>query len=108
VGHEVVFKGQGKPAYSAFEGVTSALSGNTLDELLHAHGVTNLDVVGIATDYCVQATALDAVQHGYWTTMLLDLTAAVAGEEGRNSATKNLVNAGVVVLNTDLLGWPNG
>jgi nicotinamidase/pyrazinamidase len=113
VGYEVVFKGEGKPAYSAFEGVTfeavtSTQQGNSLDEVLRGHNVTNVDVVGIATDYCVKATALDAVQHGYWTTMLLDLTAAVAGEEGRTSATMALVDAGVVVVNTDLLGWPNG
>jgi nicotinamidase/pyrazinamidase len=37
-----------------------------------------VDVAGIATDYCVRATALDAVRHGFATRVLLDLTASVA------------------------------
>ena len=41
-------------------------------------GVDQLDICGIATDYCVHATALDAVREGFDTTVLLDLTAAVA------------------------------
>ena len=43
-----------------------------------AHGVDQVDVCGIATDYCVRATALDAAANGFTTTVLLDLTAAVA------------------------------
>ena len=43
-------------------------------------GVTALDVVGIATDHCVRATALDAARAGLATRVLLDLTAGVARE----------------------------
>ena len=45
---------------------------------LRARGVDAVDVVGIATDHCVRATALDAVREGFATTVLLDLTAGVA------------------------------
>ena len=51
-------KGQGQPAYSAFEG--TADDGRTLDVVLEEAGIDELDVVGIATDHCVKASALDA------------------------------------------------
>jgi nicotinamidase-related amidase len=54
-----VHKGQGKPAYSIFEGVTD--DGETLAQILDRLGVTDVDLVGLATDYCVRASALDAV-----------------------------------------------
>mgnify|MGYP000617840494 CR=1 FL=1 len=57
-----VAKGQGVPAYSAFEGVTD--SGESLAKVLSAHAITDLDVVGIATDHCVRASVLDAIQSG--------------------------------------------
>jgi nicotinamidase/pyrazinamidase len=53
-----VRKGQGRPAYSIFEGVTD--DGEPLPQRLNELGVTEIDVVGIATDYCVLASALDA------------------------------------------------
>ncbi|PPK68931.1 isochorismatase family protein [Actinokineospora auranticolor] len=74
---EAVFsKGAYAAAYSGFEG--SAADGNTLEAWLRARGVTRVDVVGIATDHCVRATALDAARAGFATTVLLDLTAGVA------------------------------
>lgn len=69
-------KGEYAAAYSGFEG--RAADGRGLQEWLTAHEVTNVDVCGIATDYCVRATALDAASGGFDTTVLLDLTAAVA------------------------------
>ena len=54
-----VKKGQGQPAYSIFEGVTD--DGETVAALLDRLDVTDVDVVGIATDYCVRASALDAL-----------------------------------------------
>ncbi len=71
-----VKKGQGRPAYSLFEGVTDA--GETVAELLDSHGVVDVDVVGIATDYCVRASALDAIEHGRHVRVLTDLVAGVA------------------------------
>jgi nicotinamidase-related amidase len=54
-----VRKGQGKPAYSIFEGVTD--DSESVSAVLDRLGVTEIDVVGIATDYCVRASALDAL-----------------------------------------------
>jgi nicotinamidase/pyrazinamidase len=72
----VIYKGHYAPAYSAFEGVTA--DGEKLSRWLLDRGVDQVDVCGIATDYCVRATALDAVRDGFETAVLLDLTAAVA------------------------------
>lgn len=71
-----VRKGQGVPAYSAFEGTTD--DGRDLAGVLAEQGVTDLDVVGIATDYCVRASALDALAAGARVRVLTDLIAGVA------------------------------
>jgi nicotinamidase/pyrazinamidase len=71
-------KGEHAAAYSGFEGADE--SGTLLADWLRAHDIDAVDVVGIATDYCVQATALDAVRGGFATRVLLDLTAGVAPE----------------------------
>ena len=69
-------KGEYAAAYSGFEG--RAAGGETLAGWLAERGVDALDVCGIATDYCVRATAMDAARAGFTTTVLVDLTAAVA------------------------------
>ena len=71
-------KGQHAAAYSGFEGADDA--GTPLGDWLRGHGVDEVDVVGIATDYCVHATAADAARAGFATRVLLDLTAGVAPE----------------------------
>jgi len=74
---EAVFhKGEHAAAYSGFEGHTE--DGQGLADWLRSRDVTEVDVVGIATDFCVRATALDAVGAGFGTTVLLDLTAGVS------------------------------
>ncbi|MBB2947933.1 nicotinamidase/pyrazinamidase [Actinoplanes lutulentus] len=74
---EAVFhKGEYEAAYSGFEGRSE--SGETLAAWLQGKGVTDVEVVGIATDHCVRATALDAVTAGFGTTVVLELTAGVA------------------------------
>jgi nicotinamidase/pyrazinamidase len=70
-----VKKGQGVPAYSIFEG--TADDGTTFPQLLETLGVTDVDVVGIATDYCVRASALDAIAAGRRVVVIDDLVAAV-------------------------------
>jgi nicotinamidase/pyrazinamidase len=73
---ETVFsKGAHAAAYSAFEGADEA--GTPLATWLRDRGVDALDMVGIATDYCVRATALDAARQGFGTQVLLALTAGV-------------------------------
>ena len=71
-------KGQWSAAYSGFEGVSD--DDSSLVRYLRGAGIDSVDVVGIATDHCVRATAADAVRLGFETTVLLELTAAVADE----------------------------
>jgi nicotinamidase/pyrazinamidase len=73
---EVFRKGAHAAAYSGFEG--SSDDGQPLADWLRERGVTAVDVAGIATDYCVRATAADAAGAGFATRLLLDLTAGVA------------------------------
>ena len=92
---EAVFdKGDYAAAYSGFEGAEPG--GATLAEWLNAHEVTAVDVVGIATDHCVRATALDAARAGFATTVLLELCAGVAQETTERALTA-MRAAGVTV-----------
>jgi nicotinamidase/pyrazinamidase len=91
---EAVFqKGANAAAYSGFEGFSD---GTGLAQWLRDRHVTEVDVVGIATDYCVKATALDAAREGFDTAVLTDLTAAVA-DETKLLALQDLQAAGVTV-----------
>lgn len=73
-----VRKGQGRQDYSGFEGqVTSGDGPAGLADALRAHAVGGVDVVGLATDHCVTATALDALDAGFDVRVLTDLTAGV-------------------------------
>jgi nicotinamidase/pyrazinamidase len=93
---EAVFrKGHHAAAYSGFEGL--AEDGVGLADWLRRHDVTAVDVVGIATDHCVRATALDAVAAGFDTTVLLDLTAGVAAATTQ-AALDQLRDAGVTLV----------
>jgi nicotinamidase/pyrazinamidase len=85
-------KGAYAAAYSGFEGTDE--NGTTLAAWLRAREVSEVDVVGIATDHCVRATALDAAREGFTTHVLLDLTAGVA-EETTERALEELRAAGV-------------
>ena len=91
---EAVFdKGEYAAAYSGFEGRSD---GVPLADWLRAHGVDAVDVVGIATDHCVRATALDAVAAGFATRVLLPLTAGVS-EATTDAALEQLRTAGVML-----------
>ena len=90
-----VRKGQGRPAYSMFEGVTD--DGATVAAVLSAAGVVTADVVGIATDHCVRASALDAIAHGVHVRGLTDLVAGVAPEPSA-AALVELAHAGAELL----------
>jgi nicotinamidase/pyrazinamidase len=96
---EAVFtKGEHEAAYSGFQGHSGSFG---LAAWLRMHDVTDVDVVGIATDHCVRATALDAVSEGFRTTVLLSLTAAVAPETTASALTA-LREAGATVTGTPL------
>ncbi|WIX82318.1 isochorismatase family protein [Amycolatopsis carbonis] len=79
----VFSKGEYTAAYSGFEGKSG--DGRSLAEWLRANDVTDVEVVGIATDFCVRATALDAAQAGFGVKVLLDLT--VGGSQPTVDAT---------------------
>jgi nicotinamidase/pyrazinamidase len=75
---EVFDKGRDTAAYSGFEARSAA--GSLLGERLKQAGVEELDVAGIATDYCVRATVLDALKEGFQVRLLGRLAAGVAPE----------------------------
>jgi nicotinamidase/pyrazinamidase len=94
---EAVFdKGEYAAAYSGFEGRADGVG---LADWLRERGVDAVDVVGIATDHCVRATALDAVAAGFATRVLLPLTAGVA-EASTGAALDELRTAGVELEGT--------
>ncbi|MET0807093.1 MAG: isochorismatase family protein, partial [Lacisediminihabitans sp.] len=90
-----VRKGQGKPAYSIFEGTTD--DGRTVPEALDRLGVTDIDVVGLATDYCVLASALDGLASARRVRVLDDLVAGVAADSSA-TALAEVTAAGASVL----------
>ena len=99
---EAVFrKGAHAAAYSGFEGVDDA--GTPLADWLRLRDVDEVDVVGIATDYCVRATAVDAARAGFAVRVLLDLTAGV-DPESTAKAIDELKTAGVELTGTPLVG----
>jgi nicotinamidase/pyrazinamidase len=98
---EAVFrKGEHAAAYSAFEGIDS--HGTALADWLHQHGVTDVDIVGIATDHCVRATAGDAARAGFGTRVLLGLTAGVAPDSTARALTE-MRDAGAELDGTPVL-----
>jgi nicotinamidase/pyrazinamidase len=89
---EAIFdKGEYAAAYSGFEGTAD---GVPLADWLRARDVDAVDIVGIATDHCVRATALDAVGNAFATRVLLHLTAGVT-DGTTDAAIEELRTAGV-------------
>jgi nicotinamidase/pyrazinamidase len=100
---EAVFtKGEHAAAYSGFEGTAGSIG---LAAWLRMHDVDGVEVVGIATDHCVRATALDAVAEGFATTVLLDLTAGVA-RATTDRALEQLRDAGARLSGTPVVTPP--
>ena len=97
---EAVFeKGEHAAAYSGFEGQAGGIG---LAAWLRMRDVSDVEVVGIATDHCVRATALDAAREGFATTVLLDLTAGVAAGT-TDAALDELRGAGVTLVGTPIV-----
>jgi nicotinamidase/pyrazinamidase len=101
---EAVFrKGAHSAAYSGFEGADA--DGTPLAAWLREHGVTVVEVAGIATDHCVRATATDAATAGFSTEVLLRLTAGVAQDTTR-AALDEMRTAGVKLTGKPVTGDP--
>ncbi len=97
---EAVFdKGEYAAAYSGFEAVSD---GTLLADWLREHGVDTVEVVGIATDHCVRATALDAARAGFDTEIRLDLTAGV-NPDSTARALQTFREAGITLIGEPVL-----
>lgn len=75
----------------------SAFDGTQLAAILRGHGITDLWVVGLATDYCVKATVLDGIKEKFDVTLIVDGVRAVDPETGSQAIT-DMVNAGARVM----------
>ncbi len=93
---EVFLKGRTTASYTGFDGGAASDETVLLGDWLYERGVTSVDVVGLATDHCVRATALDAIAAGFETTVLLEHCAGVA-HETTESALTELTSAGVAL-----------
>ena len=99
----VVRKGTGgEDGYSGFtvrDPESGAESPTELDNLLRSHDISDVVVLGLATDYCVKETAIDAARLGYSTHLVADGIASVdlaPGDGARSIAA--MVNAGIRVV----------
>ena len=90
----VVTKGRDKAAYSAFDGLDPR--GHYLLDVLKENRVDHVDVCGIATDYCVRASALDAKKNDFQVRVLVNLCAAVNEETGQK-ALEEMRAAGITL-----------
>jgi nicotinamidase/pyrazinamidase len=97
---EAVFdKGEYAAAYSGFEALSDGVG---MADWLAEHGVTAVEVCGIAIDHCVRATALDAARAGLATTVRLDLTAGVAAASTAQTL-EELGAAGVTLVGVPIV-----
>ncbi|HEY2505023.1 MAG TPA: isochorismatase family protein [Streptosporangiaceae bacterium] len=100
---EIFRKGEYAAAYSGFEG--SNPGGDSLLRWLTGRQVGEVDVVGIATDHCVRATAIDAAAAGFTTRTLLSLTAGVA-QASTDAALDAMRSAGVTLTGAAVVVSP--
>lgn len=83
--------------YSAFEATNVSLA-----DFLREEGVTDLYVCGLATDYCVKATALDACKLGFRTYVITDAVAAVNLNPGDDKkALEEISSQGCILVNSN-------
>jgi nicotinamidase/pyrazinamidase len=98
-GTEVISAGMqpNEEGYSGFEGTND--EGIGLEESLRTRGVMHLYICGLATDYCVKHTAIDAVREGFRTTLLIDAVRGVDVEPGDSErAVEEMKQAGVEMM----------
>lgn len=105
----VVRKGSnGEDGYSGFtmrDPLTGATKDTNLGEALAAAGVSRLVIVGLATDYCVKATVLDARSRGYPTTVIQNAIRAVDLQPGDGDrAVEEMLAAGALLESRSATG----
>jgi nicotinamidase/pyrazinamidase len=93
-------KGQGEAGYSIFDGISEG--GEKTGELLIANGVTDIDIVGLATAHCVRASGLDALEHGQHVRVLTDLIDGIAADTS-DAALGELAYAGALLVTSDVV-----
>jgi nicotinamidase/pyrazinamidase len=101
----IVSKGMGRQdeGYSALEGVLD--DGTPVRDLLHRLGVKTLYVGGLATDYCVKASTLDALKGGFQATLLTDAIRGVELKHGDSeAAVEEMIEAGAELANLESIG----
>jgi nicotinamidase/pyrazinamidase len=102
----------GEDGYSGFtmrDPLTGVTVPTELDGLLRGRGIRRVVVCGLATDYCVRATALDASALGYRTSVLVGGVRAVDLQAGDGaSALAELVEAGVELVEPSVGATPGG
>lgn len=89
-----IYKGQGQNGYSIFEGITK--NGESFAQLLEKNNIVEVDIVGIATDHCVLASALDAKTHGLKVRVISSLTAGVEATS-TEAAIDQMIDRGIEV-----------
>ncbi|MBV8981920.1 MAG: isochorismatase family protein [Acidimicrobiia bacterium] len=92
---DVFSKGAYSAAYSAFEAIND--DGCTLEQVLRERGIETVDLVGLATDYCVRATTIDAVRAGFQARVLTTMAAGVSAETTA-AALDEMSSAGVELV----------
>ena len=91
---ELFLKGRTTASYTGFDGGALTDESILLGTWLRTRGVTDVDVAGLATDHCVKATALDAVNNGFTTRVLVDWCAGVMPETTA-AALEEMTAAGI-------------
>ena len=92
-----IYKGQGQNGYSIFEGVTEI--GQSFTQLLKDKNILEVDIVGIATDHCVLASAMDSKEHGLKVRVISSLTAGVSATS-TEAAIDQMVDNGIEVISS--------
>jgi len=83
--------------YSAFEGREHKEGGEALEQILREHDIDAVLICGIATDYCIKATALDAVKLKYHTTLITNACVGVS-HPTTEAALQEMAAAEVVMM----------
>lgn len=93
----MILKGEYLPAYSGFEGHLRGNNAMGITEALDVVGVTEVDIVGIATDYCVKATAEQALEAGFKVNIIKELCVGINEENCKELFNTGFNDLGITV-----------